>query len=125
MPVRRKNRSASSWSPVDFSVLLLFVFLLESLFLWPGRGRGAGVGRGGKVHGWKEEEERREEEVRPIDTSMDEDEEEEEEEQPIGRSMDDRRRRKRSGQISMTLAALFQAVLDDEHPQRIVMHEPN
>ena len=65
--------------------------------------------------------------MRPIDTSMDEDEEEEEEEQPIGRSMDDRRRkrRKRSGQISMTLAALFQAVLDDEHPQRIVMHEPN
>ena len=53
--------------------------------------------------------------------------EEEEEEQPIGRSMDDRRRRrrKRSGQISMTLAALFQAVLDDVHPQRIVMHEPN
>ena len=65
--------------------------------------------------------------MRPIDRSMDEDEEEEEEEQPIGRSMDDRRRRrrKRSGQISMTLAALFQAVLDDEHPQRIVMHEPN
>ena len=65
--------------------------------------------------------------MRPIDKSMDEDEEEEEEEQPIGRSMDDRRRRrrKRSGQISMTLAALFQAVLDDEHPQRIVMHEPN
>ena len=65
--------------------------------------------------------------MRPIDKSMDEDEEEEEE-QPIGRSMDDRRRRrrrKRSGQISMTLAALFQAVLDDEHPQRIVMHEPN
>ena len=63
--------------------------------------------------------------MRPIDKSMDEDEEEEE--QPIGRSMDDRRRRrrKRSGQISMTLAALFQAVLDDEHPQRIVMHEPN
>ena len=64
--------------------------------------------------------------MRPIDRSMDEDEEEEEEEQPIGRSMDDRRRRrKRSGQISMTLAALIQAVLDDEHPQRIVMHEPN
>ena len=65
--------------------------------------------------------------MRPIDKSMDEDEEEEEEEQPIGRSMGDRRRRrrKRSGQISMTLAALFQAVLDDEHPQRIVMHEPN
>ena len=66
--------------------------------------------------------------MRPIDRSMDEDEAgEEEEEQPIGRSMDDRRRRrrKRSGQISMTLAALFQAVLDDEHPQRIVMHEPN
>ena len=65
--------------------------------------------------------------MRPIDRSMDEDEEEEEEEQPIGRSMDDRRRRrrKRSGQISMTLAALFQAILDDEHPQRIVMHEPN
>ena len=67
--------------------------------------------------------------MRPIDRSRDEDEEEEEEEeQPIGRSMDDRRRRrrrKRSGQISMTLAALFQAVLDDEHPQRIVMHEPN
>ena len=65
--------------------------------------------------------------MRPIDRSMDEDEEEEEEEeQPIGRSMDDRRRRrKRSGQMSMTLAALFQAVLDDEHPQRIVMHEPN
>ena len=63
--------------------------------------------------------------MRPIDRSMDEDEEEEEEEQPIGRSMDDRRMRsKRSGQISMTLAALFQAVLDDEHPQRIVMHEP-
>ena len=65
--------------------------------------------------------------MRPIDRSMDEDEEEEEE-QPIGRSMDDRRRRrrrKRSGQISMTLAALFQAILDDEHPQRIVMHEPN
>ena len=63
--------------------------------------------------------------MRPIDRSMDEDEEEEEE-QPIGRSMDDRRRRrKRSGQISMTLAALFQAVLDDEHPQRIVMHEQN
>ena len=65
--------------------------------------------------------------MRPIDRSMDEDEEEEEEEQPIGRSMDDRRRRrrKRSGQISMTLAALFQAILYDEHPQRIVMHEPN
>ena len=64
--------------------------------------------------------------MRPIDRSMDEDEEEEEEEQPIGRSMDDRKkRRKGSGQISMTLAALFQAVLDDEHPQRIVMHEPN